>query len=425
MEIVFLLVGLVIGGAVAYFILKAKSEGGNAALNEKIKLLETNIAELKNDVNAERANAGQTGKQLASALTENENLKSKLSEQRTEMQGLQEKFHKEFENLANKILDEKSHKFTEQNKNNLDIILNPLKERIKAFEEKVEKTYHAENAERITLKTEIKNLVELNKQISEEANNLATALKGDTKRQGNWGELVLEKILERSGLVKDVEYKVQAHTTNIEGDKIRPDVVIMLPDDKHIIVDSKVSLVAYDAYVNAVNEEDRPRFLKAHIDSVRSHIKLLGDKNYQTAVGLNTPDFVLLFMPIESAFSLALQNDGEMFNYAWDKKIVIVSPTTTLATLRTIASMWKQERQTRNALQIADEGGKLYDKFVGFTEDLIKVGKTMEDSKKAYSEAMNKLVDGTGNLVRRAEKMKELGAKTTKQLPQNLLDRAD
>jgi DNA recombination protein RmuC len=324
--------------------------------------------------------------------------------------------------LANKILDEKSQKFTDQNKNNLDIILNPLKERIKEFEKRVEDTYKAENAERITLKTEIKNLIELNKQISEEANNLATALKGDNKQQGNWGELVLEKILERSGLKEGDEYKTQHTDQNASGDRIRPDVVIFLPDGKHVIVDSKVSLVAYNACVNSPTEEERSRFLKLHIESLRNHIKLLGDKNYQSATGLHSPDFVLLFVPIESSFSLALQADVELFNFAWDRKIVIVSPSTLLATLRTIASIWKQERQTRNSLEIAEEGGKLYDKFVAFYEDLVKVGSKMDSAKADYVEAMKKLYEGSGNLVRRAEKMKTLGAKTTKQLP-NALNR--
>ena len=251
-----------------------------------------------------------------------------------------------------------------------------------------------------------------------------TALKGDNKQQGNWGEMVLEKVLERSGLKAGEEYKMEFATTNSENERIRPDAVIFLPDNKHVIVDSKVSLVAYSACVNALNEEDRMKFLKAHIESLRNHIKLLSDKNYQTAIGLQSPDFVLLFVPIESSFSLAVQGDAELFNYAWDRKIVIVSPSTLLATLRTIASIWKQERQTRNAIEIAEEGGKLYDKFVAFVDDLIKVGNGIKKTQGDYEDAMKKLHEGSGNLVRRAEKMKELGAKTSKQLPQGLIDRA-
>jgi len=435
MNIVFLLVGLAVGFALAFLFLKGKGESALSAANEKARLLEQNVNELRNDLrNAsnetekklsdERKRSEELNSSLSSSKTENENLRGKLAEQKAELEQLNQKFTKEFENLANRILDEKSQKFTEQNRNNLDVILNPFKEKLKEFEQKVDQTYKAESTERITLKTEIKNLIDLNKQLSEEANQLAVALKGDNKQQGNWGEMVLEKILERSGLKQGDEYKMEFATTNNDGERIRPDAVIFLPDNKHVIVDSKVSLVAYNGCVNATTEEERAKFLKAHIDSLRGHVKLLSEKNYQTATGLASPDFVLLFVPIESSFSLAVQGDAELFNFAWDKKIVIVSPSTLLATLRTIASIWKQERQTRNAIEIAEEGGKLYDKFVGFYEDLVKVGKKMDDAKGDYSEAMKKLYDGSGNLVRRAEKMKELGAKTTKQLPTNIIERA-
>lgn len=439
MEFVFLAVGVLIGGALAFFFLKSKGDGGISielsAATEKARLLESNVTELKNEIRllnessevklrSERNIIANLNGELATAKADNNNLHQRLLEQKGELDDLNKKFTKEFENLANRILDEKSQKFTDQNKLNLDIILNPFKEKLKEFEQKVDFAYKAESTERITLKAEIKNLVDLNKQISEEANNLATALKGDNKQQGNWGELVLEKILERSGLVEGEGYRTQFTGANVNGDKIRPDVVVMLPDNKHIIIDSKVSLVAYEACVNATNVEDRSRFLKGHIDSLRSHIKLLSDKSYQTASGLDSPDFVLLFVPIESSFSMAIQGDGELFNFAWDRKIVVVSPSTLLATLRTIASIWKQERQTRNALEIAEEGGKLYDKFVSFYEDLVSIGKKMDGAKNDYTEAMKKLYDGTGNLVRRAEKMRELGAKTNKQLPQNIIDRA-
>ncbi|MES2620538.1 MAG: DNA recombination protein RmuC [Bacteroidota bacterium] len=435
MDIVFLVIGLAVGFIIAFLFLKGKSESALSTANEKARLLEANTMELKNEIKLvaetsemklqeERRKADLLNSSLASAKTENINFKEKLTEQKSELEQLNQKFTKEFENLANRILDEKSQKFTEQNRSNLDVILNPFKEKLKDFEQKVDQAYKAESAERITLKTEIKNLVELNKQISEEANNLATALKGDNKQQGNWGEMVLEKILERSGLKEGQEYKMEYATTNSDNERIRPDAVIFLPDNKHVIVDSKVSLLAYTACVNATDEDDRMRFLKAHIESLRSHVRLLSDKKYQSAVGLESPDFVLLFVPIESSFSLAVQGDAELFNFAWDKKIVIVSPSTLLATLRTIASIWKQERQTRNAIEIAEEGGKLYDKFVSFVEDLIKVGNGIKKTQSDYEDAMKKLHEGTGNLVRRAEKMKELGAKTTKQLPQTLVDRA-
>lgn len=436
MEIVFLIVGVVIGAALVFLFLRSKGQTELGGANEKARLLESNVAELKNELrllaensegklNEERRKVQTLTQELASTKADNNNLHQRLLEQKGELEQLNQKFTKEFENLANRILDEKSQKFTEQNRSNLDVILNPLKEKIKEFEQRVEQTYKIESAERITLKTEIAALIGLNKQLSEDANNLAVALKGDNKQQGNWGELVLEKVLERSGLKEGTEYKTQIVTSNGDGRQIKPDVVVFLPDEKHIIIDSKVSLVAYESCVNAPDEDERLRFLKLHIESMRSHIKLLSDKNYQTANGYNSPDFVLLFVPIESSFSLALQGDNELFNFAWDRKIVIVSPSTLLATLRTIASIWKQERQTRNALEIAEEGGKLYDKFVAFYDDLKDVGKKMDGAKESYVDAMKKLYDGSGNLVRRAEKMRDLGAKSTKQLPQNLIDRAN
>jgi DNA recombination protein RmuC len=435
MNIVLLLIGLIVGAALAFLFLKSRSEGAVSAAAEKARQLELSLNELKAErtqlsketesrLQAEHARLVDLSKDLASAENENANLTRKLADQKAELEQLNQKFTKEFENLANRILEEKSQRFSDQNKTNLDIILNPFKERLKEFELKVDKAYKSESDERITLKAEIKNLVELNKQISEEANNLATALKGDNKQQGNWGEVVLEKILERSGLKEGQEYRTQITTENSDGDKIRPDVVVFLPDNKHIIIDSKVSLLAYEACVNAGNEDDRLKYLKAHIDSLRNHVKILSDKSYQTGLGFESPDFVLLFVPIESSFSLAVQGDTELFNFAWDRKIVIVSPSTLLATLRTIASIWKQEKQTRNAIEIAAEGGKLYDKFVAFYEDLLKVGKKMEDAKGEYVEAMKKLYDGSGNLIKRAEKMRELGAKADKRLPQNIVDRA-
>ena len=339
-----------------------------------------------------------------------------------ELETVHKKYSNEFELIANKILDEKSQKFTDQNKTNLDIILNPLKEKIKDFEAKVDKAYKDESAERITLKTEIKHLIDLNKQISEDANNLANALKGENKTQGNWGELILEKVLERSGLVKDQEYRLQFSTNNDEGKRIQPDAVIMLPDNKHIVVDSKVSLVAYEAFVNSSDEEQRLKLVKEHIISVRTHIKSLSEKNYQSSADFNTPDFVLLFIPIESSFSIAVQADQELFNFAWDKKIVIVSPSTLLATLRTIASVWKQERQTKNAIEIAKQSGALYDKFVGFIEDMDKIGKSIEVSRATYENAINKLHKGSGNLVKRAQDIEKLGAKTTKQISSKFID---
>lgn len=348
-----------------------------------------------------------------------------LEEQRqTHKQDLEE-IHKrltsEFENIANKVLEEKSQKFTTQNKENIDGILSPLRERLKDFSEKVEKSYNEENKDRAALKKEIEMLVTLNKQVSEEANNLARALKGDTKKQGNWGEVILERVLERSGLIKGQEYDTQFTTQNNEGNTIKPDVVVYLPDGKHIIIDSKVSLKAYEQLSNCVNEDERHSLLNQHIISVRTHIKGLSDKNYQTAKGLITPDFVLLFIPVEASFSVAIQADEDLFNYAWDRKIVMVSPSTLLATLKTIASVWKQEKQNKNALEIANQATDLIDKFSGFAEDLIKAGSKLDDGKHAFDEAVKKLHTGKGNIVNRLKNIEKLGIKGTKNIPDALM----
>jgi DNA recombination protein RmuC len=347
-----------------------------------------------------------------------------LQQTREQLAGQQETLRKEFEVLAARVLDQTGRRFTEQNRSNLDVLLAPLKEKIKDFEQKVDTVYKTESAERNTLKGEILRLIQQNQRISEQAENLAVALKGDTRQQGHWGEIVLEKVLESSGLQKDTEYRTQVPAENAAGERIKPDVVVYLPDEKHLIIDAKVSLTAYEQLAQA-GPDDTARLQKAHVDSVRGHVKALGEKHYQTASGFASPDFVLMFMPIEASFSAAVRADSGLFAFAWERRIVIVSPSTLLATLRTVSSIWKQERQTRHALQIAEEGGKLYDKFVGFVEDLQKVGERLDETQKRYGEAMNKLHLGTGNLVRRAEKMRELGAKATKTMPPSLIERAE
>jgi len=335
---------------------------------------------------------------------------------------LQQRFKLEFENIAGKLLEEKSAKFTEQNRVSMDIILNPFKEHIKSFEEKVEKVYKSESDERNVLKGVISQLMDQTKQIQEDASNLTRALKGDSKKQGNWGEVILERILERSGLVKDREYRIQTSLNTDEGSRVQPDVIIDLPDDKHIVIDAKVSLVAYERLVAADNEADRELHRKQHLISVKTHIQGLSGKNYQGLNQLNSPDFVLLFMPIESSFGIAVQQDAELFNYAWDRKVVIVSPSTLLATLRTIASIWKQERQNRNVLEIARLSGTMYDKFVGFLTDMESIGRNIKQSQDAYDKALNKLSSGAGNLSSTSEKIKKLGAKATKQIDTKFLD---
>lgn len=386
-----------------------------------IQKLEKEKADLNILLNEEREKVNTRDARLAKAEEAFKNMDEKLRTQKSEFEDLQKRFTTEFENIANKLLEEKSQKFTEQNKTQLDTLLGPLKDKIQQFEKKVEESYDKELRDKISLREEVKKLYELNSRISQEANNLTRALKGDNKMQGNWGEVILEKILERSGLQKDVEYKTQLATSNSEGSSIRPDVVIFLPDNKHVIIDSKVSLVAYEAFVNSDTDEDRERYLKEHLLSLRSHIKGLGDKGYSTSSDLNAADFVLMFIPIESCFSMAIQADLEMFNYAWEKKIVLVSPSTLLATLRTIHSIWQQEKQTRHALDIAKESGKLYDKFVGFVEDMQKLGERIEAIQRTYSDSMNKLSTGKGNLINRVENIRKMGAKASKLLPQKFL----
>ena len=350
--------------------------------------------------------------ELATAKTQKENLEEKLDNQKQEIETLQKRLTTEFENIATKILKERSDEFSTSNYKHLSEILNPLKEKIQVFEKKVDETYDKELRDKISLKEEVRKLTELNARVSEEANNLTKALKGDVKKQGNWGEIILERVLERSGLTRGQEYEREEVLEGADNQTQRPDVIIHLPDNKHIIVDSKVSLTAYERMMSEENDEKKEKFLKEHISSMRSHVKLLSEKNYQNAFNINTPDFVLMFLPIESSFSVAVQHDSNLFSDAWDKKIVIVSPTTLLATLRTISSIWKQENQTKNAQEIARLSGTLYDKFVGFTEDMSKIKLNIERASGAYDDALKKLKTGNGNIIRTAEKIKELGAKT-------------
>lgn len=385
-------------------------------------LLKQEQQRLIDELQAERDRLADANRELESTRSFYLAEKEKLAEQKLIFEQSQEKLNKDFELIANKILEEKSSKFIEQNRTNLDIILNPLKENIKAFEDKVEKVYKAESDERNTLKGVISLLMDQSKQIQEDANNLTKALKGDSKKQGNWGEVILEKVLERSGLVRDQEYRIQASHISAEGGRYQPDVVIDLPDNKHLVVDAKVSLVAYERSVSAETDEEREGYVKQHLASIKNHIQELSAKNYQDLYKINSPDFVLLFVPIESSFSIAVQKDAELFNFAWDRRVVIVSPSTLLATLRTIASMWKQERQNRNVMEIARLSGSMYDKFVGFISDMENIGKHIKNGQDAYDKAINKLSVGAGNLTNTSEKIKKLGAKTTKQIDTKYLD---
>jgi DNA recombination protein RmuC len=406
-------------------ILLAKAEeksNGLAAEKESItNFLKEEKNRLIDELLYERTQLAQANQSLESARAYYKSQQEKLQEQKAEIEQIRTQFQREFENVAEKLLKEKSKEFTDINRSNLDVILNPLKENLKAFEDKVEKVYNMEAAERNTLKGVITQLMDLNKQISDEAQNLTKALKGDNKKQGNWGEVILERVLERSGLVKDQEYRIQAALQTSDGTRYQPDVIIDLPDEKHLIIDSKVSLIAYEKLVNADTEDDRKLFAKAHVESIRGHVAGLSAKKYHDLYKINSPDFVLLFVPIESSFSIAVQLDGELFNYAWDRKVVIVSPSTLLATLRTIASMWKQERQNRNVLEIARLSGDMYDKFVGFLGDMDSIGKNINQTQSAYNNAINKLSEGRGNLTTTAEKIKKLGAKADKQIDQKFI----
>ncbi len=444
MEFIYLFTGIVVGAVAVFLSYQKKKEALLLNFQEKEKLYDEQkvAAEKQSLVWQERflalkAEAELWKSNLEEMRGENTLLVGRLEKTKAEYLALQEKLQlkkkeleetqkklvTEFENIAQKILRKNSEEFANANQKNIGEVLNPLKEKIQLFEKKVEDTYEKGLKDQTDLRAELKKLYELNSRISEEASNLTKALKGDVKKQGNWGEVVLERILERSGLNEGEHgYQKQYSDFSEDGKRIQPDIVINLPDNKHIVIDSKVSLLAYERAVNAATEEERVAHIKNHLLSLKSHIKGLSEKHYQTARNLNSPDFVLLFIPVEASFSVAVQEDQELFSYAWDQKVVLVSPSTLLATLRTIASIWQQENQTRNAMEIARQGGALYDKFVGFVTDMENIGKNMETTRKTYEAAMNKLHSGSGNLIRRAENIRKLGAKTTRELPLNLLD---
>lgn len=446
MDILLLIVGGFFGFIISFLVMKSKlNRQSNTSLHEKlmaeqqfsIQRFELEKAkslfedrnnsllkergELLQQIQLLRTEGGIQSQQLARDEADFSNLQEKLDFQKKEMEQVQQKFTTEFENIASKILKQNTQDFSMSNQKNITELLLPLKEKIQLFEKKVEDTYEKGLKDQTDLKAELKKLHDLNLKISDEANNLTKALKGDVKKQGNWGEVILERILERSGLTEGREYIKQESMVAENGQRYQPDVVIHLPDQKHIVVDSKVSLVAYERLVNAGSEIERSIFVKDHLLSVRSHIKILSEKHYQHSPAFNSPDFVLLFIPIESSFSIAVQEDQDLFTYAWDNKVVIVSPSTLLATLCTISSIWKQENQTRNSLEIARQSGALYDKFVAFITDMELMGRSLESTRKTYDLAVNKLYVGSGNLVRRAENIRKLGAKNTKELPSEMV----
>jgi len=460
MNIIYLFIGIAVGFITAWFVAKYKfsknkisveehnnlvnenrnlqnelnkNRTENEVAKEKISNLNSHIAEIKKEFQEQRSSSNsnlsqlqekivELNKQLSIKATENENFEKRHLEQKAELERIGTKFNTEFKNIANEILEDKSKKFTEQNKTNLSQLLNPLSEKIKNFEKRVEETYDKESKQRFSLQNEIKNLVELNQRISTEANNLTNALKGQSKTQGNWGEMILENILEQSGLVKNREYFVQQSVTNSEGKRYQPDVIVHYPGDKILIIDSKVSLNAYERYTIAKTKNEQNTALNEHILSIKNHIEDLSSKSYQDSFETKSLDFVMMFMPIEPAFMIAIQHDATLWNYAYNKRILLISPTNLIASLKLILSIWKQEYQSRNVFEIAKQSGALYDKFVGFVEDLQDIGKKLDSTKKSYNNSVNKLYEGKGNLVKRAEDIKNLGAKTKKEMPEKLLN---
>jgi DNA recombination protein RmuC len=344
------------------------------------------------------------------------------------VKGLEEvhkRMNDEFRNLANTILEEKGKAFSERSQTNLDALLKPVREQLEGFRKRVDEVHHQDVQQRAALQGQLDLLKQLNQQMNDEARNLTRALKGDNKAQGNWGELVLEKVLEQCGLRAGHEYEVQGSYRDDQSRLLRPDVVVHLPEGKDIVIDSKVSLVAWTEFVAAEDEVARERALKAHVQAVRNHIGALSAKDYTHLDGLRSLDFVLMFMPIEAAFMAAFQHDDKLFGVAFEKRIAVVTPTTLLATMRTVESLWRNERQNENARRIADQAGKVYDKLRGFLEDFEKLGHQLETVQKSYDSARRKLSEGHGNLVRQAQTFVELGVKVRKALPRSLADGAE
>jgi DNA recombination protein RmuC len=431
MESIMLLIGLVAGGGIGWFVARSRFSAANQGTpvavlveQEKNKELQARLSELKTELNQERNKLSEANHSLASVEADYRNLQEKLQDQKKELEATHEKLTLQFKNLANEIFEEKSKKFTDQNKSNIFDLLKPLGDKIMDFEKKVDDTHKDNISRNSALREQLENLQKLNVQMTREAENLTRALRGDTKTQGAWGEFILESILEKSGLERDREYSIQESFTTVEG-RLRPDVVIRLPENKHVIIDSKVSLTAYNNFVNAESEEDKVLYLKSHLASMRQHIKLLGEKNYQKNITDSSLDFVIMFIPVEPAYILAIQREKGLLEEALERRIVFVSPMLLIPFLQLIKSTWKQEYQTRHVLDIANKAGDLYDKFVGFTEDLITLGRHLDSSKKFYEESMKKLSVGSGNLVRRVEDLKKLGAKASKNIDHGLLKRSE
>ncbi len=416
-SIVACVVACAVGFVVAYFVRGSRA----AAIEAQWRAKEAEAAKLAAELVAVRQALSEKSEELAKTQANLENAHAALDAQKAETLELQKTLTAEFENIANRILKERAAEFSESSKKDLGALLNPLGEKINEFKNQVKEAYSIETREKAILREQIKNLSEQTRAISDEANNLTKALKGDVKKQGNWGEVILERVLEMSGLHRGREYEREEVSKNAEGANSRPDVVVHLPDNKHVIIDSKVSLVAYDRLAAATDKEAYASAVREHLASMKKHVQELADKNYPNLLGINAPDFVLMFVPIEAMFSVAVEADQSLFAYAWERKIVIVSPTTLLATLRTIASIWQQDNQTKNSLEIARLSGALYDKLVGFIDDFQKIKRALDAADKAYADAFGKLSDGKGNMLTTATRIKELGAKASKTLPSELI----
>lgn len=413
MLIVAILVTAFISFFVGFIFYRSKQSGPLANLKAQ---LHTNIKErekLENEL-----------QYLQEKYLNSEKKVSELSTEKNNLQNWQKQSAEQFKNLSQDILDKKSKQFQEQAEANISTLLNPLKEKIQSFQKTVEETYQNESRERFSLKDNIKELCNVHKELKQETQHLSMTMKGNVKAQGQWGEMILNKILDAAGLIEGEHYTTQGKELNIkteEGKQQKPDVIIKLPDNKHIIIDSKVSLTHYEQFISSELEENKKEYISQFTQSIRSHVTQLSQKRYASSEVLNTPDFVLMFFPIEGAFSLALQYDSGLFQFSWDKNIVIVSPTTLLSTLKTVESIWKREKQSRNAIEIARASGRLYDKFVGFSDDLNDIGKQIKNADRSYNSALQKLYTGQGNIVSRLEKIKQLGARASKKMPENLL----
>ena len=435
MEIVFLVTGIFLGGIIGWLMARSKfANNSDADLTEaqkEIAGLNAVMIEIKNSSSLKDNSIDELNRKLSQQEGEVakwkancDNLEQKFNEEKKNIELLFTQLKTQFTNIANEVVVQNSTRIQEEHKSKLDDVLTPFKEKIENFEKEVKENHISRIKENEQLKEQINMLHKANVSIGEDAKNLTAALKGQVKTQGNWGEMILETVLEKSGLVKGREYVVQASITNEDGKRLQPDVIINLPESRSLVVDSKVSLIAYERFFSETDEQLKEQHIKEHVNSIRKHIKDLSSKNYQNLYNLQTLDFVMLFIPVEPAFIAAIDKDPELFNEAFQNNIVIVSTSTLLATLRTIASIWRLENQNKNAANIARQAADLYDKIVAHIDDLVSVGKKLGDAQNSYDNAMNKLQTGRGNIVSKIENLRKLGLKTNKQINQKVIDNA-